>query len=188
MGTSTVTVESENDTATQSVVVESPANFEVTVDGTNSPVVEGETLNATATIENTGDLSDTQTITATVSGVGSATETVSLDGGESRTETIDVPTGTGDAGTYTLTVESGDDTATETVTIESEGDTEGSPAEDVSDELWTAVTGDGSLTLADLGNAIQEYQNNPGNATVDGVPIDLSDLGSLIQYYRNEVA
>ena len=62
-----------------------------------------------------------------------------------------------------------------------------SPVDGVSDELWTAVTGDGSLTLADLGNAIQEYQNNPGNATVDGVPIDLSDLGALIQHYQDEV-
>jgi hypothetical protein len=168
-----------------------PPNFEVSIDSTNSPVTEGETLTVTGTIENTGDEPDTQTITATVSGVGSTTETVNLNGGESRTETINVPTSTGDAGTYALTVESGDDTATETVAIESEGDTEGSPVEDVSDDLWTAVTqddGDDGLSLADLGNAIQQYQASPGDADVDGVNIDLSDLGALIQYYRNEVA
>jgi hypothetical protein len=44
------------------------------------------------------------------------------------------------------------------------------------------------LSLGDLGNAIQAYQNNPGNAEVGGVSIGLSDLGSLIQYYRNEAA
>jgi hypothetical protein len=66
-----------------------------------------------------------------------------------------------------------------------------SPVEGVSDELWAAVTqddGSDELSLADLGNAIQEYQKNPGGADVDGVSIDLSDLGSLIQYYRTEVA
>jgi len=101
------------------VSVPQPPNFEVTVDTTNSPVVEGETLNATWTIENTGDLSDTQTITATVSGFGSFTRTVMLDGGESTTEMISLPTSPGDAGTYTLTVESENDTATETVVVES---------------------------------------------------------------------
>ncbi|MDZ7687951.1 MAG: hypothetical protein U5J64_04365 [Halobacteriales archaeon] len=62
-----------------------------------------------------------------------------------------------------------------------------SPVEGISDELWTAVTGDGTLELSDLGDAIQAYQANPSGATVDGVPIDLADLGSLIQHYRNEV-
>ena len=176
--------------AFQSGTDPAPANFEVSIDSTNSPVAEGDTLTADMRIENTGDESDTQTITAMVAGVGSTTETVNLNGGESRTETINVPTSTGDAGTYTLTVESGDDTATETVTIESEGDTEGSPVEDFSDELWTAVTqndGDDGLSLADLGNAIQVYQNSPGDADVDGVSIGLSDLGALIQYYQSEV-
>ena len=62
-----------------------------------------------------------------------------------------------------------------------------SPVEDISDELWTAVTGDGNLELGDLGDAIQAYQSNPGGATIDGVPIDLGNLGDLIQYYRNVV-
>jgi hypothetical protein len=76
------------------------------------------------------------------------------------------------------------------------GDEEGggtpgvSPVDGVSDELWNAITaddGEDGLSLADLGNAIQEYQSNPGNAEVDGVDIGLSDLGALIQY-QNEVA
>lgn len=65
-----------------------------------------------------------------------------------------------------------------------------SPVDGVSDDLWTAVTqddGSDSLSLADLGNAIQEYQKNPSDADVGGVSITLSDLGSLIQYYRTEV-
>jgi hypothetical protein len=51
----------------------------------------------------------------------------------------------------------------------------------------TGQDGEDGLSLADLGNAIQEYQANPGNADVDGVGIGLSELGSLIQHYRNQV-
>ena len=100
-----------------------------------------------------------------------------------------------DTYTVTLTVtddEGATDTTTETITVESDGDGgTGSPVEDVSDALWTAVTqddGEDGLSLADLGNAIQQYQANPGNAEVGGVGIGLSQLGSLIQYYQNEAA
>jgi len=95
-----------------------PANFEVTIDSTNSPVTEGETLSITATVENTGGQQDTQTITATAGSLGSITRTVTLDAGESKTETVSVPTNAGDTGTYTVTVESENDTATTTVTVE----------------------------------------------------------------------
>jgi PKD repeat protein len=113
--------------------------------------------------------------------------------GNTATSTGETVTHTySNTGTYTveLTVtddEGATDTTTRTVTVEPDGGTDGSPVEDVSDELWTAVTGGGSLTLGDLGDAIQDYQDNPSDATVDGVPISLSDLGSLIQYYQNEV-
>jgi len=66
-----------------------------------------------------------------------------------------------------------------------------SSVEGVSDDLWTVVTmddGETGLSLADLGNAIQEYRENPSDAGVGGVSIGLSELGSLIQHYRTEVA
>jgi hypothetical protein len=69
-------------------------------------------------------------------------------------------------------------------------DATSSPVQGVSDGLWTAVTqhdGEAGLSLNDLGNAIQQYQSNPGNAEVGGVDIGLSDLGSLIQHYQNAV-
>ncbi|MDZ7688029.1 MAG: PKD domain-containing protein [Halobacteriales archaeon] len=95
-------------------------------------------------------------------------------------------------GTYavTLTVIDDDGATDSTVTTVEVRDPSTSPVEGVSDALWTAVTqndGNDGLSLADLGNAIQEYQDNPGDADVAGVSITLSDLGSLIQYYRNEV-
>jgi len=98
-----------------------PANFDVSIDSTNSPVEEGDTLTVTGTITNTGGQQDTQDIIASASGLGSITRTVALNGGESRTETVSVPTSAGDAGTYTVTVESENDTATTTVEVESDG-------------------------------------------------------------------
>jgi PKD repeat protein len=107
--------------------------------------------------------------------------------GETVTHTYTNP------GTYavTLTVIDGDGATDSTTTTVEVRDPSESPVEGVSDELWNTVTADdGSdgLSLADLGNAIQEYRSNPGNAEVGGVGIGLSDLGSLIQHYRNEVA
>jgi hypothetical protein len=98
-----------------------PANFEVSIDSTNSPVTEGETLTVTGTITNTGGQQDTQTITASAPGLGPITRPVTLDAGESRTETVSIPTSTGDAGSFSITVETADDTATTTVTINPDG-------------------------------------------------------------------
>ena len=282
----------------------SPANFDVTIDSTNSPVMEGESLNADVTVENIGGEQATQTVSLTVGGIVRDSVDLTLDAGGSTTETLEWETTSGDAGSYTLTVESEDDSDTTPVTVEgtgtnpvsidspgtvlpdgefdftvemressvgeiavgsgdfdvelsvvddagdsigrqtettvefidideetstytlsmnvtggTEGDTgtitaatggniddsgvnqvsstftladaSESPVEDVSDDLWTVVTQDDNeagLSLADLGNAIQEYQANPSDPDVDGVSIALSDLGALIQYYQNQVA
>ncbi len=125
-----------------------PSNFEVSIDSTNSPVEEGDTLTVTGTIENTGVESDTQTITATVSGIGSVTETVSVDGGDSRTETVSVPTGIGDAGTYTLTVSSDDDSDTTEVTVQSDSD--GDVVDDYRNEQGIVDTGGLQDAIADF--------------------------------------
>jgi hypothetical protein len=98
----------------------------------------------------------------------------------------------GDTGTITAANGGniGDSDVDQTSTTFSLADVPPSPVEGVSDELWAAVTQDDNeagLSLADLGNAIQAYQTNPGNAEVGGVSIGLSELGSLIQYYQNEV-
>lgn len=94
------------------------------------------------------------------------------------------------SGEYTVTLTVTDDTGatdtkTETVVVEeSEDGQEGdfmSPVNGVSDEAWTAVTGDGNLSLGDLGRTIQGYQQN---RQVNGVGISLGDLGSLIQHYQ----
>jgi PKD repeat protein len=98
----------------------------------------------------------------------------------------------GDTGTITAANGGniGDSDVDQTSTTFSLADVPPSPVEGVSDELWAAVTQDDNeagLSLADLGNAIQAYQTNPGDAEVGDVDIGLSELGSLIQYYQNEV-
>ena len=104
------------------------------------------------------------------------------DGSEGDTGTITAATGGSIDGSGV------DDQTSTTFSLET---TTESPVEDVPDDLWAAVTqddGNEGLSLADLGNAIQQYQANPGNADVGGVDIGLSELGSLIQYYQNQAA
>jgi hypothetical protein len=166
-----------------------PAFFEVSIDSTNSPIEGGETITIETTVENTGGELNAQEVTSDAESLGSDATTFFLNPGELTTETFSIPTDEGDAGTYTVTVETRDDTDAATLTV-TEKDVTKSPVEGVSDDLWTAVTqndGDDGLSLADLGNAIQVYQNSPDNADVDGVSIGLSDLGALIQYYQSEV-
>ena len=109
-----VTVEEQSD----------PANFDVSIDGTNSPVTEGNTLTVDVTVTNTGDKSDTQTIDATVSGgkVDSDSKSVRLTGGSSEPISFSIPTGIGDAGSYDLIVRSDDKFTSTQITIEEQPD------------------------------------------------------------------
>jgi len=89
------------------VVEEDPPYFQI--EWVSAPdVIEGETLEVQASIENTGDESDTQTVEMT-SGVGGDSVSITLNGGESTTEIFTVSTVEGDAGSYTATVSSDDD-------------------------------------------------------------------------------
>jgi hypothetical protein len=116
-GSYTAEVSSNDDSDSTNVTVEQPANFAVTITGTNAPVVEGETLTVDAEIENTGDISDTQTVTLGASALGTNSTSVSLDGGNSTTETLSVGTGSGDAGSYTAAVSSDNDSDATNVTV-----------------------------------------------------------------------
>jgi len=117
-GDYTVTVASEDDSDSTGVTVQEPANFVVTIDGTNSPVVEGETLSIDATVENTGGVGDMQSVTLAVGGSERNTTDVTLAGGESKSVTLDWTTGAGDAGEYTATVASEDDSDSAGVTVQ----------------------------------------------------------------------
>ena len=108
-----------------------PADFGVSVSGTNSPVTEGDTLSVTATVENTGGQTATQTVDFSVGSV-SDSQSVTLDADESQSVTFEWTTDEDDAGSYTATVESANDSATTSVSVEAsepEPDPEPEPAD-----------------------------------------------------------
>lgn len=93
-------------------------DFEVTISNTNSPVDDGEPITVTATVTNTGNESGTQAVSAEAPGVGDSGLFVSLREGQSTTETFSIQTNPRDIGDHTVTVESEDDNATATVTVD----------------------------------------------------------------------
>ena len=122
-GTYPAEVASEDDADQTSVTVTEPgggsgAQFAVTIDATNSPVEEGDPLEVTATIENTGDAADEQPVRLLISGTEKATATVSLGPGERTTRTFTWQTEAGDAGTHLALVYSEDEGDSEYVTVE----------------------------------------------------------------------
>ena len=110
---------SAGDVAVTGDDVAEPANLDVTVDGTTAPVTEGETVEVTATVENTGDEPAEQTVALGVDGEAVDAANVSLAGGESTQVTFDWTTADGDAGDYTAVVSSDDASASTGVTVES---------------------------------------------------------------------
>jgi len=95
-----------------------PASFDVDIAGTNSPVTEGDSLSVEASVENTGSENGTQTISLDAGALGSDDASIELGGGESTTTTLTVETTEGDAGSYTATVSSEDDSASTDVTVQ----------------------------------------------------------------------
>jgi len=94
--------------------------YVVTINGTNEPVEEGTELEVTATIENTGIDQGDQTVTFDIDGSQKDNASLQIDGGNTVTETFRWSTTSGDAGDYTAVIDSGDDTQSTTVTIQSD--------------------------------------------------------------------
>ncbi|GAB3036575.1 CARDB domain-containing protein [Natronobiforma cellulositropha] len=116
-GNYTVTVSSDDDQNETDVRVLEPANFAITIDGTNSPVVANETLLVNATVSNTGEVDGTQTVELEINDSVTDSEDVTLEGGANETITLEWGTGEGDAGSYNLTVSSPDDQDTAAVRV-----------------------------------------------------------------------
>ncbi|MFW5907497.1 MAG: CARDB domain-containing protein, partial [Candidatus Natronoplasma sp.] len=190
-GSYTATVSSDNDSASDTFEVLEPGYFAVS--GVDAPdVVEGDTLQVTADIENTGDEADTQTVEMS-SGVGSDSKSISLNGGESTTETFTTGTSSGDAGSYTATVSSDNDSASDTFEVLEPGyfAVSGVDAPDVVEgetlEVTAAIenTGGEAATQtvemsSDLGNDNVSVTLNPGDSTSETFMIETSsgDVGS----------
>ena len=114
-------VSSEDDSDSVDVAVNDtdpdPAYFEVTIDGTNSPITEGERLDVDVTVENTGDESGTEQIDLLIDDTQKDSDTVSLSGGESTSFTLSWDTEEGDAGDYNAVVFAGDSEDSVNVTV-----------------------------------------------------------------------
>jgi hypothetical protein len=118
-GPTDLTVASQNDTATATVeVIEPTPDFEVEVVGTNAPVSDREPLSVTATITNSGTGSGTQQITLRRQEFREDTRNVTLASGASTNVTLTWEPAT-PHGEHELRVASANDSAGETVTVES---------------------------------------------------------------------
>jgi PGF-CTERM protein len=94
----------------------SPASFAVSIEEATGTQA-GEPLRVTIDIENTGGIIDTRTVELSAGDFSSNSTELSLEGGERTTETLLLSTDDGDTGRYTLTVETVDSEATETVRV-----------------------------------------------------------------------
>ena len=95
-------------------------SFNVSIEDTNGPVTEGEPLNVTVDITNTGEIEGTQSVTLDVGDLGDVGTEVSLDSGNATSETFTLETGETDAGTYEATVASDDDDDRVDITVQTD--------------------------------------------------------------------
>jgi len=102
--------------------------FEVTADAMDGTVTAGEDATVEYTVENTGSSEGTQTLSFAVDGTEADTEEVSLGRGETTSGSFSYTTTTGDQPEVELGVTSEDDSATVTVTVDS--DSGGESADD----------------------------------------------------------
>jgi hypothetical protein len=174
-----VTVESENDTATRTVTVQEAPSFAVEITGTTSPVVPGETMTVTANVTNTGDVEGTQSVTLTDTGFDSAQRDavdVTLAGGESTNSVmLEWQTTESDIGSGAITVESKDQSSTDTVSVVGRGPDVTDLAVDIDSPTLTpgaSTNGTATATFED-GSTVDVtpgallYATNTTVATVD---------------------
>ena len=112
-----VTVSSEDTTASADVIVRGAPGLVVTNLTAPAAATIGDSLNFTATVTNTGTNSTTQQFNLTVNGTTVDTTTVSLDGGNATTVQLAWQTGAGDDGNATVRLSGGDAAATTNITV-----------------------------------------------------------------------
>ncbi|MFT4889844.1 MAG: VCBS repeat-containing protein [Halobacteriales archaeon] len=150
--------------ASVSVEEETAANFSIVGATTSSPVVEGDRLTATATIENVGDQPGNQTVTLSVGGVERDSTDVVLDAGESTQVTLRWAVEEGDAGTYTASVATANDSVRPDVRVNAPSSADLSVA-----ETNAPVEAGSDLTIAvRVGNPGSEAISEPVSLAVGG--------------------
>jgi hypothetical protein len=133
-GTYTANVSTEDDWNTTQIEIQDTSgssNFRLANLSSNSPVKEGNALEAGVEVENTGGLADTQNITLNISGLNEEEKEVQLDPDQKKDVNYTVSTSNGDAGIYDANFSSGNDT--ESVPVEIQSDTEATVVEGFED-------------------------------------------------------
>lgn len=123
----------------QSLAASASGDFAVTIQSTNSPVVETNTLSVSADVTNNQSTSQDGTIILQIDGDTKATTEVSIAGGATEQVVLTWDTAEGDAGDYTASVASGTDSDSTSVTIEEKNET---------------PTGDFSITITDSNSPV----------------------------------
>lgn len=106
----------ETDSEVVQMVEAKPPIFEVEITEVGE-ADEGDDLDVTVAVTNTGNAEGTKEVTLGLGDAGSTTTELTVAEAETVTETIAVPTEYGTAGTHTLTVSTEDDEATQEVEI-----------------------------------------------------------------------
>ncbi|PSP59743.1 hypothetical protein BRC73_05890, partial [Halobacteriales archaeon QH_7_66_37] len=118
-GTGNVTVFSENTSDAAAVTVQEPPFFDVTIDSVEDSVTAGDTVTVEYTVENTGDLQDTQDIVFEVNGSQETVESdVTLDGGNTFSDQFTYTTDSSDTPAIEAAISSDNDTASAVVSVE----------------------------------------------------------------------
>lgn len=167
-GTGTVTVNSEDDTATASVTIQAPANFSVTIDDTNAPVVEGEDLLVNTTVENTGDIQGTQDIALAINDTQEATQSVTIEGDSTTAVNFTYATTDGDSPTLALNASSENSSDTTTASVQT-------PA-----NFSVAIDGTNSPVTEGETLSVDVSITNIGGATATKT-VNLSDIDGVEQ-------
>ena len=93
------------------------ANFDVGIDSVNDSVTAGENVSVTYTVENTGGVEGTQSVSVSGNGTEVATDDVTLAPGANQTLSVTYVTDGGDTPAIDVDVESENDSATATVGV-----------------------------------------------------------------------
>jgi hypothetical protein len=156
-----------------------PANFEVSnLNPQNVTVTQGDNITlVTATIENTGDLSDTQTVEFRVGGTAVANETVELDGGNSTSvEFENISTADLAPGEYEHGVFTDDDSQTATLTVEASNDNSSSSVERFD------TNGEEGIQFGEVLEAIDARDNDE---QIGGEDVSFQDLLNVIDAFES---
>ncbi|MFD1641765.1 S8 family serine peptidase [Halohasta litorea] len=111
-----VSIRTSDDEQNTTVGVLRAAESVVGINSVNSPT-EGDDIVVNASVENVGDVSLSQTLTANIDGIGSNETAVTVANGSSEDVELHIPTGDGDAGEYTVTAATPDSTSEIPVTV-----------------------------------------------------------------------